>query len=224
MIRNDWILSAALGASLLCGCGDPKESASTSDASADHTASVPATQPVPVADAATSATAAMKPPATQPVVVTSTFRLFERGTPDDLGMLYEFPRARLHINQSDNTAVLYSDDPKAAIKPTYGGNSYYMVIPLDKDQPLRLDGYQWQFKSGSIDDHRDSADGIFIDGQRYHLQASDVTVAFQGQGQEVKVAVIGQFSKFDTMANQAQPIGSAVFLKGIVVAKVDSEK
>ncbi|HZK81081.1 MAG TPA: hypothetical protein VFC46_08445 [Humisphaera sp.] len=222
MIRNRWLLSAALCASLLVGCADPKES-TKSDSSTDPAVATATTQPTPSIDAGVAPTVAVKPATTQPVA-TSTFRIFDRGTPDDAGMLYEFPRARIHINQSDNTAVLYSDDPKSAIKTTYGGNSYYMVIPLDKDQPLKLDGYQWQYKAASVDDHRDSADGIFMDGQRYHLQPSDVTVAFQGKGSEMKVAVIGQFTKFDTMSNQADHIGCLVFMKGIVVAKVDSEK
>lgn len=222
MIRNRWILAATLCASLLVGCADPKETAKT-DSSTDPATAASTTQPSPLTEAAIKETAGATPATTQPAA-TSTFRIFERGTPDDAGMLYEFPRARLHINAADNTAVLYSDDPKSAIKSSYSGNSYYMVIPLDKDEPLKLDGYQWQCKAASIDDHRDSADGIFMDGQRYHMQPSDVTVAFQGKGNEVKVAVIGQFTKFDTMANQADHIGCVVFMKGIVVAKVDSEK
>jgi hypothetical protein len=218
MIRNRWTWSAALCLSLLGGCDDSKQASTTPDPTTQPTD--PATPPQPTVAQATGTTAA-KPAATQAVI--TTFRVFERSTPDDIGVLHDFPGARLHINTSDNTAVLYSDDPKAAIKPTYSGNSFYLVIPLDKDEPLKLDGYQWQFKTATTGDHQDSTDGIFIDGQRYHLQPADVTVAFQGKGPEIKVAVVGHFTKFDTMANGGDK-GCPVYLKGIVVAKMDSGK
>ena len=209
-----------------CGCDEPK--GAHSPPTGQQTQAVPAAPRLAdaIADPAPRPAAAMAAPlpTTRPAAVAiSSFRIFDSQA-GGYGVLYEFPRARLHLNPSDNTAILYSDDPKAAIKPGYSGNSYYMVIPLNKDQPQKLDDYQWQFRSASIDEHQDTNEGIFLEGQRFHLAPSDVTIAFQGEGPSVKVAVIGTFAKFDNGAKEVDRMGVPVGVKGIIEAIVDTDK
>ena len=211
------MISAALSLAM-AGCDDPNATiGSTAPTTQPSSAAVPTTQPSRVL-------AKGNQPTTRPAVVTSSFRIFERQTPDDYGLLYEFPHARLHLKRDENSVVLYSDDPRTAIKPSYSGNSYYLVVPLDKNAPLKLDGYMWHYQAPSIGDHPESAEGIFLDGQRYHLQPSDVTIAFRGEGRKMQVALMGQFLKFDTMAAADGPNGLPVMLKGTFDANVDSEK
>lgn len=220
MKSRRWLVAATAVALAVAGCDDRK--ASVGPVAVPVASTAPAATPRP----AQAVAVAVKPPAKPAAAPTpvSSFRIFDENNPDDVGVLTEFPRARLHLNLTDNVAVLYSDDPRSAIKPGYTGNSYYLEIPLDKDEPLKLDGYRWQFKAPSLGEHQDSADGIFLNGQRIHLQPTDVTIAFQGQGREMKVAVLGHFARFDTLSDRAASLGTPVYLKGIVDAKVDAEK
>lgn len=211
------ILTAALGL-LLAGCDDPSSTTGpATPATQPSQAAAPATQPA-------RTTTGEHLPTARPAAFVSSFRIFEHQTPNDFGMLYEFPHARLHLKRDENSVVLYTDDPGTAIKPSYSGNSYYLVVPLSKSDPEKLDGYIWHYQAPSIDEHPDSGEGVFLDGQRYHLQPSDVTIAFKGAGRQLKVAVIGQFVKFDTAANQSLHAGYPVLLKGTIDATVDAEK
>lgn len=220
MNNRRWVLAAAVTGLLLAGCDRTEQSSTTG----------PATQPsqkqqvASTTDvAATTADPGKADPATKPAALPeiSTLLIRETDASDDPGILYEFPRARLHINREDKTVVLYTDDPKTAIDPGYSGNSYYLAIPLEGDESLKLDGYHWQFRaSGS--EHQDSTDGIFRNGQRYHYQPSDVTIWFRGEGPTVQVAVIGDFLKFDTQ--QSNHVGVLVHVNGVVPAKLDSGK
>ncbi|MDB5329665.1 MAG: hypothetical protein JWP03_816 [Phycisphaerales bacterium] len=221
MNSRRWVLAAAVSSLLLAGCDEPKQSTSTA----------PATQPsqvqqVAVApDLAKGTTAPAKAdPTTKPAPLPeiSTLLVRETGAADDPGILYEFPRARLHINREDKTAVLYTDDPKTAINRDYSGNSYYLVIPLEGED-AKLDGYQWHFRAAGSE-HQDSTDGLFRGGQRFHYQPSDVTIAFQGDGPTLKVAVIGEFSRFDMQQQQDAHVGVPVFVRGIVSATIDNAK
>ncbi|MDB5291603.1 MAG: hypothetical protein JWL69_2844 [Phycisphaerales bacterium] len=216
MIDKRWVLSAVVAGLAIVGCDQGDQSAK----------SVPATQPsqtpqVASSDDPATATAPKADPTTKPALPEiSTLAVKETGSPDDPGILYEFPRARLHINREDKTATLYTDDPKTAINPSYSGNSYYLVIPLEGDDS-QLDGYQWHFRAvGST--HLDSTDGIFRNGQRYHYQPTDITVAFKGSGPTISVAVVGEFSKFDLQ--QSSEVSVPVMVRGIVSATVDSGK
>ncbi|HEX3357887.1 MAG TPA: hypothetical protein VHS31_13025 [Tepidisphaeraceae bacterium] len=184
---------AVICCAMLMGCEEPRH---TSPAASQRTS--PTTQPTApiLADAAT--TTPVNTPPVQPVIAETVFQVD--------GVLYHFPRARVHLDQNANTAVLYSDDPKSAIEPGYVGNSFYLVIPLDKAKPLQLDHYQWDYRSGSGSERRDSTDGIFLNGQRYHLQPQDVHVAFLGNGPAVKFWLWGQFEKFDA-AQSSSHIG-----------------
>lgn len=218
MNSRRWVLAAAVSSLLLAGCDEPKQSSATA----------PATQPSQVQQVANSADYA-KPavpeadPTTKPAPLPeiSTLLVKETSASDDLGLLYQFPRARLHINREDKTVVLYTDDPKTGIDTGYSGNSYYLAIPLEGEEMVKLDGYYWKFRAAGSE-HRESADGIFCSGQRYHFQPVTLEVWLKGEGPTMQVAVIGDFMKFDTQQNN-QP-GALVHINGVVSAKVDSGK
>jgi hypothetical protein len=220
MIGNRWVLSAVCAGLALAGC-DRSQQSSTA----------PATQPAQNEQVATSSdlatdkgTAPKADPATKPAALPEISTLLVRGetaNAGDPGFLYEFPRARLHINHDDKTATLYTDDPKTAINPDYTGNSYYLVIPLKGDEPFNLDGYHWEYRAfGS--QHQDSAEGVFRGGQRFHYQPTALRIDFKVEGARVLVAVNGEFSRFDLQ--QSNEVGLPVSVNGVVSATVDPSK
>ena len=169
---------AMISCAVLFGCEEPKHISRAKPA--------PTTQPTaPVIVAVAPTTAPSNVPAIQPAIAETIFQVD--------GTLYHFPRARIHIDAKNNSVVLYSDDPKSAIEPGYAGNSFYLVIPLDKNNPLKLDHYQWNFRAESGGDQRDATEGIFLNGQRNRLQPQDVHVAFLGDGPSLKFWLWGQF-------------------------------
>ncbi|HZL38480.1 MAG TPA: hypothetical protein VFC78_24435 [Tepidisphaeraceae bacterium] len=216
MNNRRWLVAAGSAILLLAGC-DRSDTPAKQSSSTDKAVTVaPQTQPAQFAQAGPIANApATQPAATQPRK--SSLEIVE----NYVVRAYEFPRARLHINRGDKTAVLYSDDPRNAIEPGYSGNSFYLVVPLDDAALERLNGYAWQFKSTSSE-HHDSADGVFLDGQHFHLQPSNIIVAFRGEGPKLEVGLNGSFFKFDS-TDTSRP-GNLVNLNGILSASVDAGK
>src|SRR6478609_2753396 len=108
--------------------------------------------------------------------------------------IHDFPRARLRLTKDGEkyAAVLYSDDPKTAINPDYSGNSFYLQMTLDIDDPQKLSGADWQFISDSSE-QREPGDGLFLDGNRVHLQPSETGATFSNANSKtVQVRVYGQ--------------------------------
>jgi hypothetical protein len=218
MKGKSFLSASVVGILLLAGCDDrPKSNVKTSQPPAASSAQVAsATEPKPVEPSATQT----KPPATQPAETPhSTFQIQDARTGQT--MAFDFPLARLHIDRDAKKAVLYSDDPKNAIDSKYTGNGYYLEIPLTDDSLQMLNGYQWHYKAASSE-HQDSTDGIFLKGQRYHLQPSDVTVTFTGASPMVIVNVQGSFYQFDM--NQSTLEGKLMKVQGSVNATVDAAK
>src|SRR5437016_1126518 len=60
-----------------------------------------------------------------------------------------FPAARLRFEEDGDrvVALLFSDDPPAALKDNYEGNSFYLQIPLEIDDAKKLAGATWTFKA-----------------------------------------------------------------------------
>ncbi len=116
--------------------------------------------------------------------------------------IQDFPRARLRLSKDKDgdkyAAVLYSDDPKSAINPDYSGNSFYLEMTLDIDDPQKLSGADWQFVSDTSE-QREPGDGLFLDGNRVHLQPAETGATFSNAtSKTVQVRLYGQFRKFDT--------------------------
>jgi len=213
MVGKHWMWIAAVAGPMLIGCDRFKDSAAKTDAGESQgatTATTPASQTTTGAHPGTQSS-----PATQPTDEPTRSLSISDGS---ISKSYDFPRARIRIDRDEKTAVVYSDDPKTAITPAHAGNSYYLVIPLTDESIQKLDGYQWHFKSPTSE-HQESAGGVFLEGQRYHLQPSEVVAEFHGEGPIIHIGLDGDFFKFDTAEDASQ--GTLVHVKGMLSARVD---
>ena len=107
----------------------------------------------------------------------------------------EFPPAKLRVGTSDGkvVALLYSDDPRDALKDEYAGNSFYFQMELDADDVKNFADSDWRFKATS-NEQTDSPYGIFLEGHRKQLQPVDVTVQFEPAGEDqTLVSISGKF-------------------------------
>jgi hypothetical protein len=119
---------------------------------------------------------------------------------------FEFPPAMLRIRDRGDSlaAVLYSDDPKQAIDDNYTGNSFYFDMALDIADPRELATARWHFTAPNSE-RAETVSGIFLQGRRQHLQASDVTIEFDGVESPVKVFIAGTFLLFSADDDSQPP-------------------
>src|SRR5690348_1355066 len=84
---------------------------------------------------ATATTTNEEEPASKPAVSYMTVN----------GKTVVFPLAKLRIDRKGSRviALLFSDDPKDAIKSNYDGNSFYIEMPLDADDVDDLSSAVW---------------------------------------------------------------------------------
>ena len=161
-----WMVMAMLA--MMSGCGDRPVASTTA----------PAT-PAAVKQAAS------EPAATQ--AASSFMKINNR--------LVVFPAARLKLETDGThlTALLFSDDPPAAIKDDYDGNSYYLQMKLDVEDPKELGSATWTFKAPSSE-REDSPYGIYLNGKKIQLQPMEVGARFAGEDpQRMTVSMAGQF-------------------------------
>jgi hypothetical protein len=213
------LLIATIAAAMLAGCDRPEQKTASTGPTTQPAQTVSADalpQPAPAID---SADAKIASATTSPMPAGVSF-MVHQGTSD---RLYDFPRARLRLTrESDNkyAAVLYSDDPKTAINSDYHGNSFFLEMKLDLEDPHNLTNVNWPFKASSSD-HDETADGIFLDGNRVHLQPSDVMISFDGSGNTVQVLVMGQFLKFEGAGADGNKPPAQVGVRGEFSAAVE---
>jgi hypothetical protein len=134
-----------------------------------------------------------------------------------------FPPAVLRLADEDGrvVALLFSDDPKSAMDDGYDGNSYYLQIPLDIDDPSALHGATWTFKANTSEPD-DSPYGVFLEGRRWQLHPDDVRVEFDGaiNASPVTVWIGGTFLAVDTTgATPSQRVPVAGKLAAVVRQK-----
>jgi len=136
---------------------------------------------------------------------------------------YEFPPARIIFKTKDDqvTAVLFSDDPPAAIKENYPGNSFYLEMTPQLADDGTLAGATWDFKAPSSD-RVDTVSGIYLRGRKQHLQPFDVHVVFGGAISPVPISISGSFLQFDS--NDEQIPGKFVTVHAELSAQVKSAK
>ena len=152
-------------------------------------ASLPTSGPVRVAADTVPATPETKPLDTQPTISFLTV--------DGLGA--QFPPTKLLLHEEDGQvrAELFSDLPKSALAH-YEGNELYLDMNLEGGQgPKKVDGAAWRFKA-TRSEKADSPNGIFLNGQRQHLQPSDVLIRFEREGEQFTAHVTGQFRAFQS--------------------------
>lgn len=111
----------------------------------------------------------------------------------------EFNEARLILKREDDNrihAFLSSNDGAEVLKPDYQGNRYYFEMALDTlDDPKNLTLADYRYKAASAEPV-DSPNGIFIDGDRQHLQPYDIEVMFDRDGDKIVAQIRGQFMFF----------------------------
>src|SRR2546423_1773151 len=115
-----------------------------------------------------------------------------------------FPAARLRLEQEDGriVALLFSDDPREALKDNYTGNSFYLRMELDITDARELEQAQWHFQSRSASEREDSPYGMFLIGRKTQLQPFDVRARFARDGGTMIVHLAGQFQVIDTKATE----------------------
>src|SRR5688572_16156796 len=109
----------------------------------------------PAPQAGTSAAPSPMTPTNPATTGPATTQAAERPTTfltiDDT--LVEFPAARVRLDNTDEglVALLFSDDPPAALEEGYDGNSFYLQMPLDVADARELPGAQWVHRATSSD-------------------------------------------------------------------------
>jgi len=172
-----------------CGCDRAQPAAVPSSS-----AGAPATPPAAVAAATTTAAA----PASQPA--SSLININDR--------MVVFPAARLRLESDGQhvVAMLFSDDPKDALKDYYTGNSIYLRMELDIDDAEKLAEARWHYTAPSSGDREDSPYGIYLGGKKVQLQPFDVRGAFKvDEGGNTAVLISGQFQVVDDTPSKGPP-------------------
>jgi hypothetical protein len=160
-------------------------------------------------------------PATQPATTRPAKAASELTLDDGVTQrTVEFPPARIRVSKHGDTvtALLYSDDPKAAINDDYTGNSYYLEMPLEIREPVQIVSAEWHYRVDS-NEYMDSPYGIFLQGMKVKLQPADVVVHFNGDMMFLRVQIEGKFLAYNT-SNPGQ-VGQPVMIKGSLLAAVE---
>src|SRR4030095_180099 len=103
-----------------------------------------------------------------------------------------FPPARMRLEDDGQqvVAMLFSDDPKEALKNNYAGNSFYLRMELDVADIAELPQAQWRYQAPSAADHDDSPYGIFLVGRKDQLEPFDVRATFRRDGESVVTVLL----------------------------------
>jgi len=110
----------------------------------------------------------------------------------------EFPPAVLRLRPQDDQLhpILSSDDPKEALNRDYTGNSFYIELPGRFTEAAELDDKPFLFVTQSSE-REDKPTGIFLQGNRYQLQPSNVKIELRGESPKMEAWVSGTFLMFD---------------------------
>jgi hypothetical protein len=140
------------------------------------------------------------------------------------GEVREFPPAKLVVETRNNRTVafLLSDDPPQAIDNDYKGNSYYLELTFAEELPTLRD-HAWTFQAPSVQ-RMDSPNGIFLEGNRFHLQPFAVKIAFEHTDEGDSAIVGGTFYLYELSrpagADQPEPQPRAVNVTGRMSVKI----
>ena len=136
------------------------------------------------------------------------------------GVWVDFNQAKLVLRREENRvhAFLSSDDGPEVLKPDYQGNRYYFEMALDTlDDAKDLTLAEYRYKAGSAEP-ADSPNGIFIDGDRQHLQPYDIEVTFDRDGEKIVAQIRGQFLYFPkgSVIGQTIPVMATLSAKPVI--------
>ena len=218
MRAKRWLPAVATMAALaVCGAGcdervkEARNAPKTPEAVSAQPSSL-TSAPVQVAADSVPATAPETKPVEPPEPALSFLMI------DGLGA--QFPATKMTLHEGDGgriRAELFSDLPKSALAH-YEGNELYLEIDLDGTATAgKVDGASWRFKSTSSD-KAESGNGIFLNGERQHLQPSDVLIKFERQGDQLMALVMGQFRAYQSGTPDA--LAPFVGVRGAVPVEV----
>jgi hypothetical protein len=234
--RNHWAVTACAAAMALavagCDSGTSADNAVPPPPDQPAKVSPPTSVPSPLVPVVGPTSPATKPAAPDPVAAAPSY-LFLKEVPDprksqagggaaddpnDFGKSVEFPRARLRLTGKGGhnvVALLYSDDPKEALKGNWAGDRYYFRMPLQISDRRQIDGTQYRMVA-DLDGTEESGNGVFLKGDQDHLEPVDLWVIFETQGPRTVASIGGLFKLSDADAPGGEPRWFQV--KGIVQA------
>ncbi|HEX8914522.1 MAG TPA: hypothetical protein VF796_19390, partial [Humisphaera sp.] len=129
---------------------------------------------------------------------------------EEVGEKVAFPGARLKLTHRGNeslVALLFSNDPKDALKATWQGDRYYFRMPLRVRDPKALDASPYRLRV-SRDQTEETTEGVFLAGDRYQLEPIDLSVTFSRRSDVPgmwSIWVGGVFKQRDTSDVTADP-------------------
>lgn len=131
----------------------------------------------------------------------------------------EFPPALLRLRPLEDQLrpILCTDDPKEALSPNYIGNSLYIELPGRFSEAADLTEKPFLFVSESSE-RNDAPTGIFLQGNRYHLQPREVKIELTGAPPSMEAWISGTFLQFD-LRDDSTP-GRLVAVAGRVSVEV----
>jgi len=120
------------------------------------------------------------------------------------GHMTVFPAARMRLETDGQhlVALVFSDDPKAALKNNYTGNSFYLRMELDIDDRDKLADATWHYIAPSSGDREDSPYGIYLGGRKQQLQPYDVQGRFKVSDDGTFALLSGQFQLVDEVLDR----------------------
>ena len=173
--------------------------------------------PAPKSPGATTTPAPASLPATTTAATVPAAVIKVNGTP------MEFPSARLRVEEENDkvVALLFSDDPREALKDNYKGNSFYIRMELDISDTTELSSATWHYAAPSAAEREDSPYGIFLTGRAVQLRPFKVDAAFR-QDENVTIVMVGQFEVIDDKSDHGPPRMMPVETR--LVARIDRPK
>ena len=116
------------------------------------------------------------------------------------GRPFDFPSARLVFMPRQQTVRLHSDDPREIIRDDFTGNSFYFTLDVEADDPsAKLVEEGWRKSWSSVEEGSETINGIFLEGNRKHLQPRTIELAFEPYEGQMRVRLTGEFLMVDLM-------------------------
>jgi hypothetical protein len=132
---------------------------------------------------------------TDPVTRPSTTQAAKKSVIFIDGQRYEFPAAKLVLHKEGDKlrAMLCSNDPPEVISPAYQGNRYSFEMMVNAAENVDdLSTAEFEYRATS-QEPQETTNGIFLEGDREHLQPYQIRVVFDKQDDHWVAQIQGAF-------------------------------
>jgi hypothetical protein len=140
------------------------------------------------------------------------------------GQPHAFPPARLRLKQRDDglSGLLFSDDPKeAALSKDWAGHRFYFQFNLQQTPDFaNVDGAEWWYQASAAE-REESPNGVYLRGDRYHLEPTNVVIRLEGKLPNLTLRIAGHFNQYDTTDPTAKPV--PVKIVGVLLPRVETK-